>query len=88
MQHPPSTPQAQLMRGATESAPLVAPPTPSNATAWAKTFPKQVESGEQSFRFVQKLLAVGVSNVVYLRNTFPEEAFAGGKSLGNIPIKM
>ena len=88
MQHPPSTPQAQLVRGATESVPRVAPPTPINATAWAQTFPKQVESAEQSLRFVQKLLAVGVSNVVYLRNTFPKEAFANGKALGNIPIRM
>ena len=88
MSPPPSTPQAQLVRGTTESAPRVAPPTSINDSAWAQTFPKQVESEEQSNRFVQKLLAVGISNVVYLRNAFPMKAFRGGKSLGNIPIKM
>ena len=37
---------------------------------------------------MQKLLAVGVSNVVYLRNTFPKEAFKPGKALGKVPVKM
>ena len=81
---PPPTPQAQLVRGTSESA-------PHNALAsktWAQIFPNQVESPEQSFKFVQKLLAVGVSNVVYLRDTFPKEAFAPGKALGSIPIRM
>ena len=83
---PLSTPQAQLVREATESA----PPTPINALAktWAQTFPKQVESPEQSFKFVQKLLAVGVSSVTYLRNAFPNEAFKSGKSLGKVPIRI
>jgi len=82
----PSTPQAQLVRISTESA----TPTPINAVAktWAQTFPKQVESAEQSLKFVQKLLAVGVSSVAYLRNTFPEEAFKPGKALGKVPIRM
>ena len=81
---PPPTPQAQLVRETSESA-------PHNALAsktWAQIFPKQVESSEQSLKFVQKLLAVGVSNVVYLRDTFPKEAFAPGKALGKIPIRM
>ena len=80
---PPQTPQAHLVRGATESAAN----TPVSKT-WAHIFPKQVESAEQSLKFVQKLLAVGVSNVVYLRNTFPKEAFAEGKALGKVPIRM
>ena len=78
---PPPTTQAQLVRGATE----VAPPTP---ITWSKHFPKQVESFEQSLKFTQKLLALGVSNVVFLRNVFPEEAFASGKALGKIPIRI
>ena len=80
---PPQTPQAQLVRRAAESATN----TPISKT-WAHIFPKQVESAEQSLKFVQKLLAVGVSNVVYLRNTFPKEAFAEGKALGKVPIRM
>ena len=78
---PPPTTQAQLVRGATEVAPL----TP---ITWSKHFPKQVESFEQSLKFTQKLLALGVSNVVFLRNVFPEEAFASGKALGKIPIRI
>ena len=84
---PPSTPQAQLVRAATGSAPA----TPTNAPiskTWAQIFPTQVESAEQSLKFVQKLLAVGVSNVAYLRNTFPKEAFKPGKALGKVPVKM
>ena len=80
---PPQTPQAQLVRGATESA----APSPISKT-WAQIFPKQVESAEQSLKFVQKLLAVGVSSVVYLRNAFPKEAFAQGKALGKVPISL
>ena len=55
---PPATPQAQLVRAATGSAPA----TPTNAPiskTWAQIFPTQVESAEQSLKFVQKLLAVG-----------------------------
>ena len=84
MMPPLSTPQAQLVREATESA----PPINALAKTWAQTFPKQVESPEQSFKFVQKLLAVGVSSVAYLRNTFPKEAFKSGKSLGKVPIRI
>ena len=78
---PPPTSQALLWRGATEEA----PPTP---ITWSKHFPQQVESLKQSLKFVQKLLALGVSNVVFLRNVFPEEAFASGKALGKIPIRI
>ena len=78
---PPPTSQALLWRGATEEA----PPTP---ITWSKHFPQQVVSLKQSLKFVQKLLALGVSNVVFLRNVFPEEAFASGKALGKIPIRI
>ena len=37
---------------------------------------------------MQKLLAVGVSSVAFLRNAFPKEAFKEGKSLGKIPIRL
>ena len=84
---PPPTPQAQLVRVTSESAPSTSTTALAPKT-WAKIFPKQVESSEQSLQFVQKLLAVGVSSVVYLRDTFPKEAFAPGKALGKIPIRM
>ena len=68
---PLQTPQAQLVRVPTDSA----PPTTSNVVTskiWAHTFPEQVETAAQSLKFMQKLLAVGVSSVAFLRNTFPK----------------
>ena len=32
--------------------------------------------------FVKKMLAIGVSNIIYLRNIFPEDAFADRKIEG------
>ena len=84
---PLQTPQAQLVRVSTDSA----PPTSSNAVTskiWAHTFPEQVETAAESLKFMQKLLAVGVSSVAFLRNAFPTEAFKEGKSLGKVPIRL
>ena len=84
---PLQTPQAQLVRVSTDSA----PPTSSNAVTskiWAHTFPEQVETAAESLKFMQKLLAVGVSSVAFLRNAFPKEAFKEGKSLGKVPIRL
>ena len=84
---PLQTPQAQLVRVSTDGA----PPTSSNAVTtriWGHTFPEQVETAAQSLQFMQKLLAVGVSSVAFLRNAFPKEAFKEGKSLGKIPIRL
>ena len=84
---PLQTPQGQLVRVSTASA----PPTSSNAVTskiWAHTFPEQVETAAESLKFMQKLLAVGVSSVAFLRNTFPKEAFKEGKSLGKVPIRL
>ena len=83
---PLQTPQAQLVRVSTDSA-----PTSSNAVTskiWGQTFPEQVETAAQSLQFMQKLLAVGVSSVAFLRNAFPKEAFKEGKSLGKVPIRL
>ena len=84
---PLQTPQAQLVRVPIDSV----PPTQSNAVTpkiWSHTFPEQVETAAESLKFMQKLLAVGVSSVAFLRNTFPKEAFKEGKSLGNVPIRL
>ena len=55
---------------------------------WGDTFPEQVETAAESLKFMQKLLAVCVSSVAFLRNAFPKEAFKEGKSLGKIPIRL
>ena len=84
---PLQTPQAQLVRVPTDSA----PPSQSNAITskiWSRTFPEQVETAAESLKFMQKLLAVGVSSVAFLRNAFPKEAFKEGKSLGKVPIRL
>ena len=84
---PLQTRKAQLVRVSTDSA----PPTSSNAVTtriWGHTFPEQVETAAESLKFMQKLLAVGVSSVAFLRNAFPKEAFKEGKSLGKIPIRL
>ena len=84
---PHQTRQAQLVRVSTDSA----PPTQSNAVTskiWSHTFPEQVETAAESLNFMQKLLAVGVSSVAFLRNAFPKEAFKEGKSLGKVPIRL
>ena len=84
---PLQTPQAQLVRVPTDSA----PPSQSNAITskiWSRTFPEQVETAAESLKFMQKLLAVGVSSVAFLRSAFPKEAFKEGKSLGKVPIRL
>ena len=84
---PLQTPQAQLVRVPIDSV----PPTQSNAVTpkiWSHTFPEQVETAAESLKFMQKLLAVGVSSVAFLRSAFPKEAFKEGKSLGKVPIRL
>ena len=74
---PLQTPQAQLVRASADNA----PPTSSNTVTskiWSHTFPEQVETVAESLKFMQKLLAVGVSSVAFLRNAFPKEAFKEG----------
>ena len=46
---------------------------------WNKIFPIQVEQTEQSFSFVKKLVAVGVSNILYMRGALVEDAFQDQK---------
>lgn len=49
----------------------------------------QVESSlnkVESKSFVKKMLAVGISNILYLRNIFPESAFANKKYEGMLKM--
>ena len=56
-------------------------------TSWSKIFPAKVDSKLKSFQFTKKLLAIAVSNIAYIRDIFPEEAFAK-KSLDKMPLKI
>lgn len=44
-------------------------------TNWGQTFPVSIQTREASLKLVKKLLAVGVSTVLYLRSNIPEGAF-------------
>ena len=56
-------------------------------TSWSKIFPNKVDSKNKSLQFTKKLVAVAVSNIAYIRDIFPEVAFAN-KSLDKMPIKI
>eukprot|EP00094_Tigriopus_californicus_P003468 TCALIF_03337-PA protein Name:"Similar to HORMAD1 HORMA domain-containing protein 1 (Homo sapiens)" AED:0.27 eAED:0.27 QI:0/0/0/0.5/1/1/2/0/290 len=44
-------------------------------TNWGQTFPVDLQTREASLKLVKKLLAVGVSTVLYLRSNIPESAY-------------
>ncbi|XP_036358603.1 HORMA domain-containing protein 1-like [Octopus sinensis] len=54
---------------------------------WASMFPNDQVSEQQSALFVKKLLAIAVSNIVYLRAMFPEQAF-GDRCLEELNLKI
>lgn len=60
---------------------------PKVATTWQTVFPATVSTQKQSLAFVKKLVAVGVSTVVYLRADLPEDAFVK-KNLDGIHIPL
>ena len=43
--------------------------------SWSKLFPSRVDTQSESLAFVKRLVAVGVSNIIYLRGNFPDSAF-------------
>ena len=60
------------------------------ATAASSTvafLPATAEKLDQSVDFVKKLVAIGVSNVIYLRSNFPEDGFADRK-LDGLNLKI
>ena len=62
--------------------------TPRNVTSnWSDFFPEEVGQQQSSTTFVRKLVAVGVSQIMYLRSELPEEAF-NSSILDGIPLKM
>lgn len=54
---------------------------------WESIFPNDQVTEQKSALFVKKLLAVAISNITYLRNIFPENAF-GDKCLEDLSLKI
>ena len=54
---------------------------------WTDFFPGEVGQQQSSTTFVRKLVAVGVSQILYLRTEIPEEAFES-VDLDGLPLKM
>ena len=59
-----------------------------NSTSnWSDLFPAQIEDEKTSATFVSKLVAIGVSQIVYLRTEMPDRCFEM-KDLDGIPLKI
>jgi hypothetical protein len=54
---------------------------------WSSIMPNPTISTLQSESFVKKLVALGISNVTYLRAVFPEDAFVD-RQLEGIRLKI
>ncbi len=54
---------------------------------WSDLFPASVETSAESLTFVKKLVAVGVSTIMYLRSSLPEDAF-WEKNLDHLRLKL
>jgi len=62
--------------------------TPRNVTSnWSDFFPAEVDQQQSSTTFVRKLVAVGVSQILYLRSELPEDVFEA-VDLDGLPLKM
>ena len=59
----------------------------SQTSNWSKVFPSKLETEAKSLQFVKKLVTLTVSNITYLRNIFPEDAYAN-RSLDKLPLKI
>ena len=47
----------------------------------------KVDTRDQSFSFVKKMLAVTISNITHLRSMFPEEAYATTQ-IGHVKLPL
>ena len=62
--------------------------TPRNVTSnWSDFFPAELDQQQSSTTFVRKLVAVGVSQILYLRSELPDEVFES-TDLDGLPLKM
>ncbi len=58
-----------------------------SAGTWGQVFPASLNTRTESLAFLQKLVAAGVSNILYLRSNFPESAFTDRK-LDGLRLKI
>ena len=54
---------------------------------WNKVFPTKINMEVSSCVFVKKLITVAISNISYLRNMFPESAYAN-RSMDGLKLKI
>ena len=59
----------------------------SHTSNCQKMFPSKLETEAKSVQFVKKLVTLTVSNITYLRNMFPEDAYSN-RSLDKLPLKI
>ena len=69
------------------SRPKVVIEQPKTVPGWSKVFPAKVETEQQSCLFMKKLVAASISNITYLRNMFPEDAY-DRKTLDKVPLRI
>ncbi|KAG1672310.1 HORMA domain-containing protein 1 [Nymphon striatum] len=55
--------------------------------SWEATFPKTMQTDSQSLCFVKKMVAIAISEIIYLRSVFPEYVF-GDKAVEGIKLKI
>merc|ERR1719414_380227 len=71
----------------TQKRPKVAAEVQAETCNWSKVFPSKLETEAKSLQFVKKLVTLTVSNITYLRNIFPEDAYSN-RSLDKLPLKI
>ncbi|XP_046395232.1 uncharacterized protein LOC124162677 [Ischnura elegans] len=59
----------------------------AGSKSWQEMFPNPQLSEQSSATFLKKLVAIAISNITYLRNIFPEAAFAD-RSLEGLNLKV
>ena len=60
---------------------------PKTVSGWSRVFPAKVETEQQSCLFMKKLVTASISNITYLRNMFPEDAYAR-KTLDKVSLRI
>ena len=71
----------------TQKKPKLGADVQSQTCNWSKEFPSKLETEAKSVQFVKKLVTLTVSNITYLRNMFPEDAYSN-RSLDKLPLKI
>ena len=70
-----------------KTRPAASTTSATSTGSWTDFFPAEVGQQQSSTTFVRKLVAVGVSQILYLRTEIPDEAF-DSVDLDGLPLKM